>query len=486
MASTNEHPAVVPKVNCMKVAPPHLLMVPYPTQPHILPMLSLARQIASHGGVKITYVCHQTLIDRLLRSESTFSDSIQFVGVPDELPGFSPPSEFPETPIVLRESLQLGYCMGPFVDKLLQDQDQLQGPTCMITDLMHWWGIDVAAKLSIPRYILSVNPALFLQLLLNCPMKGYIFDDEDGFIRVPALPPFQNHHLPLACRKEVKGEPFLTRCYKSAMESDGVLVNTCLALEAKVIEAVRDSLQRDIPVLPVGPLALSLGLFSKSVSMEGLQLSDEKTIIDWLGDQPPLSVLYVSFGTTGLFNLAKQHVAELARGLEASGQRFLWVFRAPSGVDENNPELLPPGFEERVKGRALLLRGWAPQLKILAHPSTGAFLSSCGWNSAVESVALGVPLIGWPSFADQPAIARYLEGGLKVAITLPFRDDLFVEAEDFVKAINVVLQSEEGKAMRERMCKYKTSIGAQVLPGGSSHAAIQEFANLIKCGSVST
>ncbi|CAM6113637.1 unnamed protein product [Calypogeia fissa] len=478
MASTNEHPAVVPKVA------PHLLMVPYPTQPHILPMLSLARQIASLGGVKITYVCHQTPINRLLRSESTFSDSIQFVGVPDELPGFSPPSELPETPIVLRESLQLGYCMGPFVDKLLQDQDQLQGPTCMITDLIHWWGIDVAAKLSIPRYILSVSPALFLQLVLNCPMKGYISDDEDGFIRVPALPPFQIHHLPRSCRNgEVKGEPFVTRCCKSATESDGVLVNTCLALEAKVIQGLRDSLQRDIPVLPVGPLALSLGLFSKSVSMEGLQLSDEKTIIDWLGDQPPLSVLYVSFGTTGLFNLAKQHVTELARGLEASGQRFLWVCRAPPGVDENDPELLPPGFEERVKGRALLLRGWAPQLKILAHPSTGAFLSSCGWNSAVESVALGVPIIGWPSFADQPPIARYLEGGLKVAITLPFRNDLFVEAEDVVKAINVVLQSEEGKAMRERTWKYRTSIGAQLLPGGSSHAAIQEFANLIKCGS---
>ncbi|CAM6112545.1 unnamed protein product [Calypogeia fissa] len=434
----------------MEKSPPHLLMVPFPAQGHMLPMLSLARQMASHGGVKITYVCSQTVIDRLLKSESAFSDSIQLVGVPDELPGFSPPSELPE---------------------LLQDQHKLQGPTCMITDLVHWWGIDIAAKLSVPRYVFTVSPVL-LQLLLNCS-----FDDDDGFMRVPALPPIQSHHLPLSCRNDVTGEALRTRWSKCAMESDGVLVSLFLALDSEVIEALRHSLQRDIPVLPVSPHGLSPGLCSNSVSTEGLQLSDEKRVFDWLGDQPLLSVLYVSFGTTGLLCLGKQHVTELAMGLEASGQRFLWVFRAPPGVDEN--ELLPPGFEERVKGRALLLRGWAPQLKILAHPSTGAFLSSCGWNSAVESVALGVPIIGWPSMADQPVTARYLEGGLKVAITLPFREDHFVEARDFVKAINVILHSEEGRAMRERTRKYKASISAELLPGGASHGAIQEFINLI-------
>ncbi|CAM6099873.1 unnamed protein product [Calypogeia fissa] len=472
----------------MKTSPrPHVLMVPHQAQPHMLPMLSLARQIASQGGITITYVSHQTLIDRLLKTESTFSDAIQFVGVPDELPGFSPPSELPEKPAVLRTSLKLGHCMGPFIDTLLQEQHQLQGPTCMITDLIHWWGIDVAAKLGIPRYILSVSPAVLLQLLLNCPLKGYTFDGEDGFIRVPGLPPFQSRHLPLSCRSdEVKVEAVRARWSKSAMQSDGVLVNTCSALEAEVIKALRDTLQRDIPVLPVGPLGLSPGLFSKSVSMEGLQLSDERTIIDWLGEQPPLSVLYVSFGTTGLYRLAKKHVTELAKGLEASGQRFLWAFRAPPGVDESDPDLLPPGFEERVKGRALLVRGWAPQLKILAHPSTGAFLSACGWNSVVESVTLGVPVIGWPSFADQPGIARCLEAALKVAIILPFKKDLFVEAKDFVKVINIVLESEEGTAMRQRTLTYKTSIGAQLLPGGSSHEAIQDLANLIKGGSVST
>lgn len=83
-------------------------------------------------------------------------------------------------------------------------------------------------------------------------------------------------------------------------------------------------------------------------------------------------------------------------------------------------------------------------------------------------------------------ITRYFEWALKAAITLPFGDDYFVKAEDFVTAFKVVLQSKEGTAIRERLEKYKTSIGAELVAGGSTYAAIIEFANLVKRGSAST
>lgn len=83
-------------------------------------------------------------------------------------------------------------------------------------------------------------------------------------------------------------------------------------------------------------------------------------------------------------------------------------------------------------------------------------------------------------------MGRYLEGALKVSITLPYRNDFSVDAEDFAKAINAVLQSQEGTTMRERIEIYNTSIGADLGPGGSSYEAILKFVNLIKGGSVFT
>ncbi|KAL8508106.1 hypothetical protein ACS0TY_018605 [Phlomoides rotata] len=57
-------------------------------------------------------------------------------------------------------------------------------------------------------------------------------------------------------------------------------------------------------------------------------------------------------------------------------------------------EVLPRGFLDRVKYRGLVVSGWAPQANILLHPSTGAFISHCGWSSLNESVYYGVPVIG--------------------------------------------------------------------------------------------
>lgn len=151
-------------------------------------------------------------------------------------------------------------------------------------------------------------------------------------------------------------------------------------------------LQGNMPVLRVGPLGLAPGLFTKNVSMEGLQLSDEAKVLNWS------SVLSVSFGTTGLFNLAKCHVTELANGLKPCGQRYVWVVRVPPGVDEEGLELLPEGVEDRVESRGL--RDWAPQLKSMAHPSTtGAFFEFLCLE--LESLALL-----FVSSDDQPVVAR--------------------------------------------------------------------------------
>jgi hypothetical protein len=135
-------------------------------------------------------------------------------------------------------------------------------------------------------------------------------------------------------------------------------------------------------------------------------------VIEWLDRQTTGSVVYVSFGSAG--SLSVEQTAELAAGLEDSGHRFLWVVRMPSldGInfamfighmsDKDDPlAWLPEGFVERTSGRGLAVAAWAPQARVLSHPATAALVSRCGWNSTLESVASGMPMVAWPLYAEQ-------------------------------------------------------------------------------------
>ncbi|CAD6262737.1 unnamed protein product [Miscanthus lutarioriparius] len=123
--------------------------------------------------------------------------------------------------------------------------------------------------------------------------------------------------------------------------------------------------------------------------------------------QPPASVLYVSFGTTSC--LHAEQVAELAAALKGSKQRFIWVLRDADRADiyadesgESRHAKFLSEFTKETEGTGLVITGWAPQLEILAHGATAAFMSHCGWNSTMESLSHGKPVLAWPMHSDQP------------------------------------------------------------------------------------
>jgi hypothetical protein len=175
--------------------------------------------------------------------------------------------------------------------------------------------------------------------------------------------------------------------------TDAVLINTTEELEPAGLRMLRRTL--GVPVLPIGPL---IRLPTQHTSHR-----DGDSIMHWLDTREKLnlSVLYISFGSQN--SLRSEQMMELATALELTGQPFVWAIRPPVRLGDDigtfgSDKWLPEGFEERVRANdtGLLVRGWAPQLSILAHASTGAFLSYCGWNSVLESVAHGVPIVGWP------------------------------------------------------------------------------------------
>ncbi|PON41457.1 UDP-glucuronosyl/UDP-glucosyltransferase [Trema orientale] len=244
----------------------------------------------------------------------------------------------------------------------------------------------------------------------------------------------------------------------------GELHNTYRAIEGSFAELLaHDKNSRKKKTWAMGPLP-------QNKNLKELRNQD-KSLMEWLEKQEPKSVLYVSFGTTTTFS--DNQIKELALGLEQSRVKFLWVLRDADRLDASSNEeerrtKLPYGFEERTRERGIVVREWVPQVEILGHPSTGGFMSHCGWNSCIESISMGVPIATWPMHFDQPTNAALITKVLKVGVAVVEwrqRDDL-VNSSLISKAVIKLMASEEGDEIRRRVVEMSEEIKHAVAEGG--------------------
>ncbi|KAK2635523.1 hypothetical protein Ddye_030315 [Dipteronia dyeriana] len=261
--------------------------------------------------------------------------------------------------------------------------------------------------------------------------------------------------------------------------SVALMINTCDDIERPFIEYLTKEIGK--PVWGVGPLfseqywesSGSLVRDSKIRSNRQGNVTEEK-VIEWLDSKPRGSVLYVSFGSS--VDLSIEEYPELASALEESARSFIWVIPAnagrsgPGGGGSKTEGYYPEGLDSKVGESGLIIRGWAPQLLILSHPSTGGFLSHCGWNSTVEAIGRGVPFLTLPLRGDQyydaDLVVKHLKIGYRVL------DDLsnMVKKDDIVKGIERLLDDKEMKKRAEQL-------GAKFGNGfpQSSMAALDDF-----------
>ncbi|KAK4720609.1 hypothetical protein R3W88_010842 [Solanum pinnatisectum] len=205
----------------------------------------------------------------------------------------------------------------------------------------------------------------------------------------------------------------------------------------------------------------------------------ENICLDWLNKQPPRSVLYISFGTATSFS--DREIKELAMGLEQSKQKFIWVLRDADRGDIFKGEArrveLPEGFEERLKDVGLVAREWAPQPEILAHSSTGGFMSHCGWNSCIESITMGVPIAAWSMHSDQPRNGFLVTEMLKVGVIVrewEKREEL-VSASTIENVVRKLMASEEGNVIRKRAEELGEAVRQSTEKGGTSRIELDSF-----------
>ena len=201
--------------------------------------------------------------------------------------------------------------------------------------------------------------------------------------------------------------------------------------------------------------------------------------------------MYIAFGTT--ITLSHEEIRELAIGLEQSGTRFIWVLREADKGDSlisNDHEeisnkylsqLLPLGFEERVNGIGMVVRGWVPQVEILGHSSIGGFMNHCGWSSCMESVSMGVPMIAWPMHSDQPRNAMLVTEVLKVGFGLrewEKREEL-VSSSAIGEVVKRLMKSKEGDEMRKRAEILGRQVRKSVEEGGVTRMEWDSFVSHI-------
>ncbi|XP_047065923.1 cis-zeatin O-glucosyltransferase 1-like [Lolium rigidum] len=256
----------------------------------------------------------------------------------------------------------------------------------------------------------------------------------------------------------------------------GIVMNTCRELEGEFIDAIAEHpSSKDQKFFAVGPLN---PLLDGSTHAPG---ETRHECMEWLDAQPPASVLYVSFGTTSSFRT--DQIVEMAAALKGSKQRFIWVLRDADRADiftepgECPHHKLMSEFTKQTHGTGLVITGWAPQLEILAHGTTAAFMSHCGWNSTLESLGHGKPILAWPMHSDQPwdaeLICKYLKVGLLVRQWK--KHDQVVPAEAIQEVIEEAMLSENGMVMRQRAKVLGEAVRASVAKGGSSSKDLNDF-----------
>ncbi|CAL5083477.1 unnamed protein product [Urochloa decumbens] len=367
----------------------------------------------------------------------------------------------------------------------------------VVVDALSMVALDVAREVGVPGYTFYVTNATTLAVFVQLP--SIRAEGEPSFrelgdtpLDFRGVPPMPASHLFAEMLEHPESEIYRTMMsmMRRNTEADGILLNTFALLEARAVGALRDPQilfppgggggggERRMmpPVYCVGPLAAA------SAAAEAV-VEDKHECLEWLDTQPERSVVFLCFGSIAAATHSAEQLREIAVGLERSGHRFLWVVRAPVLADTARPSpcepdldsLLPDGFVERTRGRGLVVKHWAPQVAVLRHKATGAFVTHSGWNSVLEGIMAGVPMLCWPMYAEQKMNKVFMVEEAKVGVEMVGWKQGMVKAEEVEAKLRLVLESEDGEQLRARVAAHRDAAEMAWKDGGSSRAAFAQF-----------
>ncbi|KAJ9159510.1 hypothetical protein P3X46_025016 [Hevea brasiliensis] len=464
----------------------HMVFFPYTIRSHMIATIDLARLFAKQGvkaTIVTTAICATRFSETIERDRELGVEIsiriIKFPSVEAGLPEGCEDSSSLTTPEMIPKFLHaLTLLQHPLMEVLEECQ-----PDCLVADMMFPWATGVAGNLGIPR--LYFDGSSFISMCVTDSLKRYqpyknVESDFEPFI-VPGLPhqiTMTKLQLPTYFTDTTDKHGFhklMDQILESDLKSYGVLMNSFRELEPAYSEHYTKNMGRK--AWHIGPLSL-FNSETKDKAQRGDKASiDEHECLRWLDTKKTNSVLYICFGS--VFKVPPPQLRELAMALETCALNFIWVVRMEENKEkEEKKEWLPEGFEKRMEGKGLIIRGWAPQLLILEHEAVAGFMTHCGWNSTLEGVCAGVPMVTWPLCADQFDNEKLIVDILKIGCRVgaqewsKYEKKILVKKEDIEKAMTQLMASEEAEEIRSRAMALKDMARRATEEGGSSYSDI--------------
>ncbi|TXG60174.1 hypothetical protein EZV62_014747 [Acer yangbiense] len=458
----------------------HAVCIPFPAQGHVTPMMQLAKLLHSKG-FHITFVNTEFNHRRFVRSKG--QDALK--GLPDfkfeTIPDGLPPSDRDATQDVpaLCDSTRKN-CLAPFLEllKKLNSSGEVPPVTCVVSDAVTSFGAKAAKVLGIPEvtfwtasacglvgYWHPKTPRLQVNLDENFLIDGTLDAPLDWIhgmssaMRLKDLPSFMR----VTDLNDIMYD-FLKSEAENCMNSSTVILNTFDELEQQDLDVIASKCPN---IYTIGPLSLlgrhlleSNNNYFKSFSSS--LWKEDSDCLKWLDKRDPNSVVYVNYGSITM--MSEQHLKEFAWGLANSKHPFLWIVRPDVVMGGDDSAILPEEYFEEIKDRGLVV-SWCSQDQVLLHPSVGVFLTHCGWNSTLESISAGKPVICWPFFAEQQTNCRYACTTWEIGMEV----NQDVKCEDIEALVKEMMEGEKGNKMMKNVIEWGKKALAATEIGGKSY-----------------
>ncbi|KAI3672850.1 hypothetical protein L6452_38950 [Arctium lappa] len=471
--------------------PHHVLCIPAPAQGHINPMLKLAKILHSRGFL-ITFVNTEFNHQRLLRSQGTDAvtsglPSFRFETIPDGLPTPENLDATQEVASLCRAMDEL--FLDPFKSLLTKLMSASSSPVnYIVADVIMSFTLEAAREMDIPEILFWTSGAASLLCIDQYPNllnKGFMPLKDSSFLVngyldtpydcIPSMPGLRLKDIPPFIRITNPGDEymveFFVRQIERAKTASTIVLNTYHELESDILETLSSIFP---PCYGIGPLnLLEKEIVHKSLASIKSNLWKEETeCLEWLDSKAPLSVIYVNFGSITV--MTPQQQVEFCWGLAKSNYSFLWILRPDLVIGDS--AMLPPELLAETKSRGLFA-SWCPQEQVLKHPSIGGFLTHSGWNSTIESISSGVPMICWPFFGDQQTNCWMSCNKWGVSMEI----DNNVLSDEVAKLVIELMNGEKGKEMRKNAINWKNKAEkACAFPYGSSMVNMEKMIHMLQ------
>ncbi|KAK4396377.1 UDP-glycosyltransferase 86A1 [Sesamum angolense] len=465
---------------------PHFIIIPPPFQGHINPSVQLTLKLASRGFT-VTFVNTEFSHDQIRKSRKHLctgeDDDDIFAGSRESGLDIRYRTVSDGFPLSFDRSLHRDQFIEGRIHVSPAHVDDLVGklmgsdppPTCLVADSFSTWGSAIAWKYGLVNVSFWTQPAIVFVLYYHLEMlkkNGHYGSKDlrkDSIYYIPGVASIKPRDLTSFLQETDTStvmHRLIEKAFQDAKNADLIIMNTAEELEPGPISALKEK----HPTYAIGPIFPS-HFTNRAVEMN---LWSESDCTRWLDGKPPGSVLYASFGSFAHSN--KEDIETIANGLLLSGVSFIWVLR-PDIVSSKVKDFLPNGFQENVGNKGLVVP-WCKQNLVLSHSAVGGFLTHCGWNSILESIWVGLPLVCFPLVGDQTTNRKLVVDDWKTGIDL-CKGEL-VSSDEVAERIKLLMRGETSNELRKNVVKLRKKLENALGRNGASQMNFNKFVEDVK------